>query len=75
MDINMPVMDGVEASRIIQQMVLNGHVAPVPVVAVTAAEETSAVMNRLREVGIDIMVQKPMTKEKFMQVAQRYLLN
>ena len=72
MDINMPIMDGIEASRIISSMSKSGEISFTPIVAVTAAEETESFHNTFLHSGIDSMVQKPMNKDKFIQVIQRY---
>ncbi len=72
MDINMPVMDGIEAAHCIREMKVEGKSMDTPIVAVTAAEDTELMRLRLCEVGIEHMVQKPMTKEKFLTVMERF---
>lgn len=37
MDINMPVMDGMEATKILKNKMINGEIADTKIVAVTAA--------------------------------------
>ncbi|MDR3547946.1 MAG: ATP-binding protein [Candidatus Pacebacteria bacterium] len=53
MDINMPVMDGIEATKAIRKMVAEKQIPPVPIVAVTAAAqlENSSVCSEYRKLG------------------------
>jgi len=68
----MPVMDGFEAAKFLMDCVKEGKIAKTPIVAVTAAEETPALSKRLKEVGIGSLVQKPMSKAVFRQIAKEY---
>jgi len=56
MDINMPVMDGFEAARIIR--LLEGPVAQVPILALTA-ESLSLDDSRCAQTGVSDYLQKP----------------
>jgi PAS domain S-box-containing protein len=58
MDIQMPVMDGLEATRVIRADVVLGARAKIPIVAVTASAMNGA-RERFLEAGMDGYVSKP----------------
>ncbi|MCV6589956.1 MAG: ATP-binding protein [Marinobacterium sp.] len=69
MDISMPVMDGMEATRRIRQ--LNGAVAHLPIIALTAhsqMEERQAFM----EAGMDDYLHKPVHSEALLAMISRW---
>jgi len=74
MDINMPIMDGVTAAKHMTEMIANSTMPPTPIIAVTAAEDTSSVRSTLSAAGFTMFIQKPMTKAKFIHVAQKHQL-
>lgn len=74
MDVNMPIMGGVEAAKHMTSMMVNNTMPLTPIIAVTAAEDNASVKATLAAAGFNQFIQKPMTKAKFMQVAQKHLL-
>ncbi len=68
MDMQMPVMDGVEATRLLRQLNLQ-----VPVVALTANVMQSH-RQQFFEAGCNDFLVKPMEREALQKVLQRYLL-
>jgi CheY-like chemotaxis protein len=69
MDVNMPVMDGLTATRLIRA--LPGAVAQTPIVVVTAD-----VMNEAREqallAGADDFISKPLNVDQLRAVVRKY---
>jgi CheY-like chemotaxis protein len=59
MDISMPVMDGLEATRLIRAYEREGQLAAVPVLALTGLASESACQEALKS-GVDVFLTKPM---------------
>lgn len=74
MDINMPIMDGVAAAKHMTAMMAKSIIPSTPIIAVTAAEDIASVKSTLAAAGFSMFVQKPMTKGKFLQIAQKHQL-
>ncbi len=70
MDVNMPRMDGLEATRRIRQ--LEGRAASVPIVAVTANASPEE-QEICRRAGMDEFVSKPIAAEELLQTLARRL--
>jgi CheY-like chemotaxis protein len=69
MDIQMPVMDGLEASRQI-----NTHFKEKkPVIIATTANALLADQEKYREAGIDGYLSKPINKEALKEALQKYI--
>ena len=68
MDIAMPVMDGIQATRAIRQ---HAGLTDVPIIAVTAYGEFYN--ERAREVGCNAVVQKPVDVTELKPLVQQYL--
>ncbi len=73
MDIQMPTMDGLEATRLIRQLEAVGHVEkPIPIVAVTAFT-----LNQEKEkcfkAGMNDFLPKPIQKESVRMILAKYL--
>ena len=73
MDINMPVMDGVQAAKIIKDKVLRGEIPPTITAALSAEpfkeeEKTSL----YAETGFSSYVMKPTTKDEFTHLLRQY---
>lgn len=66
MDMQMPVMDGLCATRRIREWELEQGRAPVPVVALTAGAEQSN-LRRTREAGCTAHIAKPISKETLLR--------
>ena len=69
MDIQMPVMDGVEATRAIRA--LEGEAARTPIVALTA-NTLDAQVRRYRAAGMQDCVGKPTAMAELMQVVMTW---
>jgi CheY-like chemotaxis protein len=69
MDIRMPVMDGLEASRRIRA--LAGQAARTPIVALTA-DLDSLLADRAREAGISAIAAKPIDPNQLRQLAETW---
>ncbi|TAK96318.1 MAG: response regulator, partial [Aquabacterium sp.] len=69
MDMHMPVMDGLEASRRIQQM---GHAHDIPIIAMTAAV-LPADRERCLEAGMVDMVTKPIMPETMVDTLLKWI--
>lgn len=73
MDIQMPIMDGLEATRIIRAME-NPEVSKIPIVAMTAnafAEDSREAF----EVGVNDHIAKPVDVNKLEQILKKYLVS
>lgn len=71
MDIRMPEMDGIEASKIIRQYEKEQNVPPTPIVALTAQifrEENEKCM----EAGMDYIITKPINISKLIKLVNIY---
>ena len=64
MDLNMPIMDGMEATRIIKQHIQQETILMLPIVAVTAYD-TKEIKEKCFEIGMNDYIIKPVHKEIF----------
>nr|WP_255670824.1 ATP-binding protein [Cognatishimia sp. F0-27] len=71
MDVQMPIMDGVTATRRIREAEAVAGLAPVPVIAVTANVQ-SFQNNAYREAGMTHVIGKPVTKDGVREVLMRF---
>ncbi|MBF0158238.1 MAG: response regulator [Magnetococcales bacterium] len=70
MDVQMPIMDGYSATRVIRQWEQETGRARLPIVALTAhALEGEA--DRSREAGCDLYLSKPIKKQRLLEVIQQ----
>ena len=67
MDIKMPVMDGIEATRTIKQFR-----ASLPIIAITAFAQTVE-ENQMRDAGCDDVLAKPFRKEELLFKISKYI--
>jgi len=73
MDINMPVMDGTEATKKLKEMMSNKEICKTPIVAVTAAHcRNEEELQKYFEIGFDFFMEKPVTLNKLKEVLIKY---
>jgi CheY-like chemotaxis protein len=72
MDINMPVLDGLEATRRIRSRERELGRAHTPILALTA-DDTDADRARSAEAGCDEHLVKPLSRDTLRQVLERWL--
>ncbi|MBF0615092.1 MAG: PAS domain S-box protein [Magnetococcales bacterium] len=70
MDIQMPVMDGYTATRLIRQMERNTGRKALPIVALTA-HALNGEEERSQEAGCDLYLSKPIKKQHLLEVIQQ----
>ncbi|EEH51441.1 uncharacterized protein MICPUCDRAFT_10373, partial [Micromonas pusilla CCMP1545] len=73
MDYQMPVMDGIEATRRIRQLEQDTGKPPVAIVGYTASVEQS-VLRRAEEVGMDMVLSKPCSIPKLRALIKMILM-
>ena len=71
MDLQMPVMDGLEAVRIIRSLSSGVRCRDIPVIAVTAVRADRA-ERQCYEAGMDGFIAKPLRREEFLKIVERY---
>ena len=71
MDLNMPVMDGFQATDALSRMMRGGKVAKMPILALTAFESGELREKCLRK-GFAGFYEKPITKPIMMRIVQTY---
>jgi len=69
MDIEMPLMDGLEATAHIRKESLGAHV---PIIALTA-HSLPEKLDEVREAGMDDVLIKPFQEETFLPILKKYL--
>ncbi len=66
MDVNMPVMDGIEATRIANEKILHGELPPTPIIALSAGQLDNPEQDTyFRELGFAAYFRKPIPIEQF----------
>ncbi len=73
MDIQMPEMDGLEATTAIRNKLTKVHKSAVPIIAMTASAMNSD-RARCSEVGMDDFIAKPVTLEDIANILERWLI-
>ena len=72
MDFNMPVMDGIEATKLLTEKIINNSLQNTPIIGITAyisqEDRNKGMMAGMREV-----LEKPIKKEELKAVLERYL--
>jgi CheY-like chemotaxis protein/HPt (histidine-containing phosphotransfer) domain-containing protein len=71
MDIQMPVMDGYEATRTIRVWEAETGAIPTPIIALTA-HALQEVAKQVNEAGCDYYLTKPISKARLMEVLQKF---
>lgn len=70
MDVKMPVMDGVEATRKIRD--LDSSIKDIPIIALTAYAMQGE-QSKIMQAGMNDYIVKPMDREELKQVLSKYL--
>lgn len=73
MDVNMPVLNGLDATRRIRELQRLGRIAPFPIVAATADNDPRNI-ERCREVGMDGFLCKPLNLQALKEELRRVTL-
>lgn len=74
MDINMPVMNGIEATGLIRDIEASKRLSRSTIIAVTAQDtEKGILLGKLEEIGFDSMEGKPLSKKVFQELLNKYL--
>ena len=68
MDINMPIMNGIEATTALNEMMAKGEIPSVPIIALSAGSQDDY---KWQDIFKEIM-SKPITKEKFLGSVSKY---
>lgn len=69
----MPIMNGIEATKILVQEMKLGRLPTQPIVAVTAADmSVDEEVNLCKQVGFDMYQRHPMTKSDFINLMHKY---
>lgn len=71
MDVSMPVMDGLAATRVIRDFEASGGRAPTPIIAVTAHAMTEERRDFLSR-GVDAVLTKPVDKAELLEAVQEW---
>ncbi len=71
MDIQMPIMDGVETTKRIKEMVRNKEIEDIPIIALTATKEKDGEKLYL-ESGMVKVCQKPLKEKDLKQLINKY---
>jgi CheY-like chemotaxis protein len=69
MDVAMPVMDGIAATRTLKSSAATAHI---PVIVVTA-QDTQAVLAELHTIGADAVVRKPCAPRELLALVERVI--
>jgi len=67
MDLQMPVMDGYEATKILKKMMENGEISEIPIIALSANDSPSDKM-RCKEIGMIDHIAKPLDEKRLKSV-------
>jgi len=71
MDLQMPIMDGFETTKILRNMVVEGEIPDIPIVALSA-NDTEADKSRCLKVGMLDHLSKPLTETLLKRVLNKY---
>lgn len=74
MDVNMPVLNGLEATRRIRELQRLGRIAPFPILAATADDDPDNI-EHCSEVGMDGFLCKPLTLQALKEELRRVTLH
>jgi CheY-like chemotaxis protein len=71
MDLNMPVLDGVECTKLIRAMV-DPVKSKLPIIAISG-NINNYTMDEFRKIGFDEFIQKPLDFDKLLATVKKYL--
>ena len=74
MDIQMPVMDGLQATREIRKFEQNKKLFPTPIFAVTAYAEDDDI-DKFQEAGINDFLRKPFSLQQLLDFIKKYYIH
>ena len=74
MDLNMPIMDGIQATRAIMEEHTNGNIVRTPVVLACTAFASEKERNLCTEVGMSNVVPKPVSLSSIAEALEPYLV-
>jgi len=72
MDLQMPIMDGYEVTRILKEMMRNKEVEEIPIIALSANDSKND-KNRCKEVGMYDHIAKPLDEEQLRRILEDVL--
>ncbi len=72
MDIQMPIMDGIEATKIIKRYEAENNLTPVPIIALTA-NALKGDRERLLKEGLDEYISKPIEMSELLYILHKFL--
>lgn len=72
MDLNMPILNGYQASSQIKELMREGKTGKCPILAISAYSKVTD-DNRWKECGMDDFIEKPLTKNKFTEIYKYWL--
>ena len=72
MDVSMPVMDGITATKLIRKLELEALLKPTPIICLTAHAMQSD-KERFIECGMDDYLSKPLQKTKLVEVTSKWI--
>jgi signal transduction histidine kinase len=73
MDIQMPVLDGPQATKIIRNKIEAGELNDVPIIALTAKKSTKEEKKYYKECGMLTVLEKPLNDTKLMEAIKTYI--
>jgi len=73
MDINMPIMDGIQASNIVKEKIATGVIDFVPLIALSGENKTEEEKRAFcKNTGFSEYMTKPITRDEFIKLLIRY---
>ena len=73
MDIQMPIMDGPQASKVITDMIKSNELKELPIIALTAKKSTAEEKKYYKECGICAVLEKPLNESKLIEVIKLHV--
>jgi CheY-like chemotaxis protein/two-component sensor histidine kinase len=73
MDIQMPVMSGIEATRIIREYEISNQLSPIPIIALTASV-TESDQRKVKDAGMNYFCPKPIDVQQLFSLVEQSLL-